>query len=513
MRPLSWVAALAAALFACEAHEHEHGHEHGEGAAVAEDPRPGLSFTVYADGLELFMETPAFVVGQPSPLVAHFTDAHNPRGFVWITEGAVTATLSWRDGTQEVFQVDHLLRSGIFKPVVTPARAGTASLTLRLEGPVSGTVVVGDVVVHADLASAVAAAEPEGGEPTVSFLKESQWKTGYATAPAETRTLRASVRAPGEIVSAPGSAAVAGAPATGRLVLDASVRVGAVVTRGQRLGKIVPLGDADRPGVEGELASARTALALARDQLTRTEALVPAVASERTLQVARAEVEAAQGRVQALESRRAAWSGDAATGAEVRAPVGGAVAAVRARDGEIVQAGDRLVDVVSDGAVWVVAHVAELDADRVRGTPGLQVRIAGRTEPVVLDAASGAEVVSVGPAVDPVDRTVPVVVAWPNPTGVWPGAFVDTRVFLPVVADAVAVPAAAVVDDGGVPVVFVMDGGESFFKRRVEVGARDGDWVALSRGVEAGERVVSVGAYEVLLATSAGGIPAHGHQH
>ncbi|HMV69268.1 MAG TPA: HlyD family efflux transporter periplasmic adaptor subunit, partial [Myxococcota bacterium] len=197
----------------------------------------------------------------------------------------------------------------------------------------------------------------------------------------------------------------------------------------------------------------------------------------------------------------------------VRAPSSGVVAAVRARDGEIVSAGAPLVEVVRAGDVWVVAHVAQQDAARVRATPGLQVRLPGRSDPVVLDASTGAAVVAVGPGIDPVDRTLPVVVSWPDPVDVWPGTFVDTRVLLPEVVDAVAVPAAAVVDDGGVPVVFVMDGGESFFKRRVELGPRDGDLVALSRGVEVGERVVSVGAYEVLLATSAGGIPAHGHQH
>ncbi len=58
-----------------------------------------------------------------------------------------------------------------------------------------------------------------------------------------------------------------------------------------------------------------------------------------------------------------------------------------------------------------------------------------------------------------------------------------------------------------------MDGGESFFKRRVTLGARDGDRVAIEAGVSPGERVVSRGAWEVLLSTSAGGIPAHGHQH
>jgi hypothetical protein len=80
------------------------------------------------------METPALVVGQDSPLVAHFTDARNPEGFVWVTEGKVTATLRHTDAAEEVFSVDHLLRNGIFKPVVTPTHAGSAELILRLDG-------------------------------------------------------------------------------------------------------------------------------------------------------------------------------------------------------------------------------------------------------------------------------------------------------------------------------------------------------------------------------------------
>ena len=36
---------------------------------------------------------------------------------------------------------------------------------------------------------------------------------------------------------------------------------------------------------------------------------------------------------------------------------------------------------------------------------------------------------------------------------------------------------------------------------------------AVLDGVTEGERVVSLGAYELLLSTAAGGIPAHGHGH
>ena len=119
---------------------HEHGHEHGA-ASSGEPERPDESVTVYQDGLELFMEYPAFVVGQPSPLVAHFTDARDSNGFQVVTKGRVTATLRYADGTEERFVAEKLLRDGIFKPEVRPTKAGEGTLTLRLEGEqVSGTV-------------------------------------------------------------------------------------------------------------------------------------------------------------------------------------------------------------------------------------------------------------------------------------------------------------------------------------------------------------------------------------
>jgi cobalt-zinc-cadmium efflux system membrane fusion protein len=57
-----------------------------------------------------------------------------------------------------------------------------------------------------------------------------------------------------------------------------------------------------------------------------------------------------------------------------------------------------------------------------------------------------------------------------------------------------------------------MDGGESFFLRRVKTGVRVDGFVQILAGVAEGERVVSRGAFEIKLA-NAGGIPAHGHQH
>jgi cobalt-zinc-cadmium efflux system membrane fusion protein len=510
-------ALLLAPLFfaaACDLPQGEHGHDHGPAAEEEEDRRPGLSFTVYADGLELFMELPALVVGQDSPLIAHFTDARNPEGFVWVTEGKVTATLRHTDGTEEIFSVDKLLRSGIFKPIVTPKRAGEAELILRLDGPVSGTVSIGQVRVYATVDEAIAGeVEAEPAEPVVSYLKEAQWKTVYATTLAESATIRGSVRATGELVAPIGAKASLGSPVTGRLVATPLLRVGAKVRAGDVLARVVPVGGEDRGAVDAALAAAESERAIAEAELVRAEALHPEVVSTKALEAAKARLVVAEQELTSARGRRAAWSGSGGGGAELRSPIAGEVAFVRAQDGSVLGVGDVVVEIVDPSRLWLEARVTESDAPRVRGSAGAMFTVAGGADPVLVDASNGGSLLAVGAAVDPIDRTVPVVFELPNPGGLMPGSYVDVRVFTPERIEAVVVPAAAIVDDGGATVVYVMDGGEGFYKRRVTLGARDGDTIAVTSGLAAGERVVSRGAYEVLLSTSAGGIPAHGHQH
>ncbi len=504
-------------LAACHSHPGDHDHDeagHGDHGHAEEDPRPDLSWTVYESGLELFMEAPAFVVGQTSPLIAHFTDAHNAESFVWVTEGKVTATLRYADGTESTFVADRLLRNGIFKPLVVPTQAGVATLSLTLEGPVSGTVSVGEVRVFPDVAGAVASVGlEEPGEPELSYLKEAQWKTTYATALAETAPIRGSVRAAGELVAPYGARAALTSPLEGRLVAGTSLRVGSTVQAGEMLARIVGLGDADRASVEAELAAADAEFALADAAARRAESLHPAVVSDRELEAARQAATVARKRRDMAQGRRRAWSGSSGPGAEVRSPIAGVVAFVRAEPGAVVAAGAPLVEVVDTQTLWLQARVYEMDAARIRGTPGAMFTLPGRENPVIVDAEHGGTTISVGPAVDPIDRTVPVLYSFPNPGDLLPGSQADVRVFTAETTDAIVVPREAVVDDNGTPVVFVMSGGESFFKRRVTLGEHDGERVAVLTGIAPGERVVSRGAYEILLSTAEGGIPAHGHQH
>jgi cobalt-zinc-cadmium efflux system membrane fusion protein len=61
------------------------------------------------------------------------------------------------------------------------------------------------------------------------------------------------------------------------------------------------------------------------------------------------------------------------------------------------------------------------------------------------------------------------------------------------------------------PVVYVQTGGESFERRIVRTGSRDGERVAILDGIEAGQRVVGKGAYLIRLSTSMSAAVGHAH--
>lgn len=531
---------LACALVACKrnGHSHDeegghahgaeqgHGHEHG-GAASAEQERPGLSVTVYQSGLELFMEFPSLVVGQPSPLVAHFTDARNPEGFRVVTKGRVIAVLRYADGTEERFVAEKLLRDGIFKPEVKPTKAGEATLTLLLEGEqVSGTVEAGRVTVYPTVAEAIAAAPPEeGGEATVPFLKEQQWKTQYATMPAEARVLQGGISANGELKPVAGQAAELAAPVAGRIPVGGPVPyLGKPVKKNEVLVRLSPTGTAsttDFASVELEVSRARAELGLAEREVKRAEELLAARAiPEKQLDEARVAREVAAARVSAAERQqelyRGAQSGTAAQGGalfELRSPLDGVVSYADVMPGMVVEAGARLVSVVNTERLWLEAKVFEPDVARVQNSPGASFTVAGFEREFSVDEKSGRRV-AVGAVVDRATRTVPIIFELPNPGGVLkPGMFAQVKLHTGETVRGVAIPESALVDDNGRPVVYVMEGGEAFYKRPVRLGIRSGGWVQVLEGVKEGERVVSRGAYEIKLSTATGAAVGHGHTH
>ena len=150
------------------------------------------------------------------------------------------------------------------------------------------------------------------------------------------------------------------------------------------------------------------------------------------------------------------------------------------------------------------------------GTARVSSRVTTSAQIEVPNAAAllpAGKVVSIGRVVNPQSRTVPITFAADNRVlGLAVGQSVFLHLLMNETTAAPVVPASALVDDAGRPIVFVQVEGESFERRPVTVSARQGDLVQVN-GVKAGEHVVTKGAHLVRLASLSTSVPAHGHVH
>ena len=166
------------------------------GPTTSDPKRLAVSETHFTEHTELFVEFPALVRGLESPFAAHVTllDTFKP-----LRAGRVSIVLSGGGAPDERFEVDKPTVPGIFRPVATPAHAGSRALSVTIEGDgFSDRHDLGTLEVHPDVATAssTGAAEPDQ-RPAITFLKEQQWRVPFATAAVTERPVRKSLRAHG----------------------------------------------------------------------------------------------------------------------------------------------------------------------------------------------------------------------------------------------------------------------------------------------------------------------------
>ena len=506
-----WPAAAAAVLLsAC-------GFAPPPEPAPSDEPAP-VVVSRWTDRSELFVEFPPLVAGATSRFAIHFTDLAT---FEPLREGRATVRLT--GARAEEFAADGPGRPGIFGVDVTPAAAGRARLELLLDAPaVRDRHDLGEVtVLTAAQAAALPPAAEEEDDGTVPFLKEQQWSLDFATAAAGRRSMAAGLDVPAEIQPRTGGQAEVTTPVAGRLAADLPARpVGSVVGRGDTLAQIVPRSEHadDRPALELAVAEARDALELARAERARVDRLVEvgALPARRRLearlasQTAQARLTAAEAHLAQLDStRRGEGDGTEDTRFVLRAPMRGVVAESAATPGASVDEGARLFTLIAIDRVHVVGALPEAALPRLAELARAELEVPGAGAPRALD-----RLVSVGRVVDRETRTVPIIYELRDPgRGLAIGQAVTLRVFGASRTDAVTVPASAIVDDGGQPVVFVQVGGESFERRPVRLGHREGGDVQVVGNVAAGDRVVTAGAPLIRLAALSPQAPAHGHTH
>ena len=484
---------------------------------------PTLDVTSWTGKTELFMEYPPLVAGQEALFAVHLTRLSD---FSAMTAGRPRLEFTPESGgAPAVLQGQEPSRPGVFRVLAPAPPAGRYLWRLVVDAPgLMDAHDLGAITVFSDQEKAFADAESRAADDpaAISYLKEQQWTNGFATVLVQEAGIRRGIRVPAVVEPLTGGEAIVSAPSAGRFMAASLMRLGTRVQAGQELGRIQPrLNEAggDRATLVSGVAEAQASVEAARSDLARAERLlaeraVPArrvEEAQRAVKVAEARLTASQARLEQRDETLGTGGGAAAGNSFVlRAPIAGRVAEIYAALGASYDEGAPLFRIVRTDRVELQALVPVSETPLTEEIREIALEVPGRQELLVVKAEDQHD----AGVIDEKTRSLPVQFDVDNRTGqLLIGQTMTAILYAGGLQTMPVVPKEAVLMEAGRPYVFVHTAGESFWRRYVEIGGRDGDLVGIRSGIKPGDRVVTRGAYDVQLASAAGGLPAEGHVH
>ena len=241
---------------------------------------------------------------------------------------------------------------------------------------------------------------------------------------------------------------------------------------------------------ELDMSEPRAELARARARAIKAEA---ELAYRRAAQlrgdrmISPAEYQRAQAALEVADSEVRLWQTRVDFG-RITAPMDAVITARHVEPGEAVQAHETLFELAVMDALVIRMGVSELDVAHLR---------TGQSVPVRVDALPELEIDGrlrrIFPMAENISRLITVEVALPASAaadGVRPGYLARVRLNVDERPDAIAVPSAALGEDGDTRYVYVIRD-ERLHRREVEPGVTRGPWTEIVSGLESGEIVLA----------------------
>ena len=463
--------------------------------------------TAWGELYEIFPEVDPLVAGQAAESHTHVTALAD---FSPLGQGDVAIVLRAADGSEETFPRDAGEASGDLRDRghaaasrrVRPALLGSRQRpgARRSPGDACASDEAGSPGGLADATAPHAAGRGGRGDRRRRGDLLSQ---GAAVENAvrdrvdREGELAATRVAPARVVARPGGDRRITAPADGVLQASPFPHPGLVLRAGAPLFALTPRLDPERsrplstaksPSAQAELALAQSAARRARELASGGVVSAADLEGRRRHWRWRRRMRRRRER-DAATARRARGGGGAATEAVViGAPFDGAVAAVAASAGQAVEAGDELGRFIASGPPWIEAWVAPeavagLDAGPDAGEPAAPERarrsLSGPTSRRVWSRSRRRSTpAAVGARSSSSSRQF-------HRRSPWASRSRSSSRPEPI-QRGIVVPAAAVIDDAGVAVVYVQPAGETMRRREVQITGRAGG-LRLVTGLAAGE--------------------------
>ncbi len=479
------------------------GHTHDEHGNHEEHEEERENFTVWSDKTELFVDYELLFAQDTAQLAVHVTDLAT---FAPVEEGALRVKLM--QGATLIDEDEVTLASpGLFLPSLSSAKPGTMKLVFEINcSELNDTLEFTAFVIlpSSDDEQQHHDHNDDGG--LINMGKEQAWKIGLQTNVAQKDTIYESIPSSGVWQMAPNDFQSLVAPNSGIVSFSiGQLMDGSPVSRNQRLLTISGSGLTSN-NLSAEIKKAQADFDQADAEYRRANELYSAGV------ISKAEFELVEQKYQVTKTSFETLSkGYSKGGKDVLAPFGGFIRSIAVDNGTYVEEGAPLMVVAKDLKGLLEIQVSPSMAGRLNALHDVWYQPKPGVWSSLID--TGGEVLSIGKEVTMDEPSIAVFVQVNDLVEMPNGSFTEVYLGLGEPKESLVVPESALLEEYGKFSLMVQVGGESYERRQVDTGRRNGGMVEIIDGLIPGERGVTSGAYQVKMASMAASMPAHGHIH
>ena len=333
-----------------------------------------------------------------------------------------------------------------------------------------------------------------GGTLSTTFMveKETQFLFGIRTEKMVTGYFNQSTQVLGTVVASPQGRAVIQSPQTGKIVA-LRVTVGQSVSAGQVLAVIEQQVDA---GTQINILSQGNAVEAefnaAKAQFERLKAIED-IAAKKDVTEAKARYETALKNKQLFTSNAGRNTGNTKM-TTLTSPVSGVVGTFNYSIGAVVNAGETLFDITNLEKVLVEAQVFANDAAQLKTVEKITTASNIQSDTTLYRL----KLVSTAQSVNGSNQSQKVIFEIINPRSQFKiGENINLNIFSKDVSRQVIVLNEAIAEINGKPAVFIKDKAEQYSISYISKGTSNGKYTSILKGAEEGERVVTIGVYQM----------------
>ncbi|NDV57932.1 efflux RND transporter periplasmic adaptor subunit [Bacteroides sp. 519] len=343
----------------------------------------------------------------------------------------------------------------------------------------------------------------EENSDEIVISKEKAEAAGIRSAVIKPGVFNQVIKTSGQVLAAQGDEAVAVATVSGVVSFRNKITEGISVGKGSSLLVVSSKNLADGDPVQ----KAQVTYETAKKEYERMLPLVESkIVSEKDFNQAKQNYENARISYEAMSKNQSAG------GQTIVAPIGGYIKNILVKEGDYVELGQPLVSITQNRRLFLRAEVSEKYYSQLRNISSANFKTPYNNETYHLQDLGG-RLLSFGKSSGDNSYYVPVTFEFDNKGDVLPGSFVEIYLLSTPIQNVLSLPHSALTEEQGSYFIYIQLDDECYKKQEVKLGADNGSHVEITKGIHAGERVVTEGAYQVKLASASNALPAHTHEH